>query len=230
MNTDMVPNGQRDDIEDIELNHVIARIAGKQFFYWIKQLIESKKYDLDSIFALIPDFDECKKRRVYKTFIEEFQEEFEKLIKEEPFVPCVDKDGEQTFECIDNIINDMTGMTANGVISDEDFIILMELGDYSLPVDELRRSEAFMDFLYKHSPSSLDVNVDAVVKKCEGTDFQTWLTVPENNTRFIRHWLSEDELNEFAKKNIFIEYEGDLFTAGSLYYDLTRIVMNRILA
>ena len=219
MNTDMVPNGQRDDIEDIELNHVIARIAGKQFFYWIKQLIESKKYDLDSIFALIPDFDECKKRRVYKTFIEEFQEEFEKLIKEEPFVPCVDKDGEQTFECIDNIINDMTGMTANGVISDEDFIILMELGDYSLPVDELRRSEAFMDFLYKHSPSSLDVNVDAVVKKCEGTDFQTWLTVPENNTRFIRHWLSEDELNEFAKKNIFIEYEGDLFTAGSLYYD-----------
>ena len=172
MNTDMVPNGQRDDIEDIELNHVIARIAGKQFFYWIKQLIESKKYDLDSIFALIPDFDECKKRRVYKTFIEEFQEEFEKLIKEEPFVPCVDKDGEQTFECIDNIINDMTGMTANGVISDKDFIILMELGDYSLPVDELRKSEAFMDFLYKHSPSSLDV-----------------------------------------------EYEGDLFTAGSLYYD-----------
>ena len=219
MNTDMVPNGPRDDIEDIELNHVIARIAGKQFFYWIKQLIESKKYDLDSIFALIPDFDECKKRRVYKTFIEEFQEEFEKLIKEEPFVPCVDKDGEQTFECIDNIINDMTGMTANGVISDKDFIILMELGDYSLPVDELRKSEAFMDFLYKHSPSSLDVKVDAVVKKCEETDFQTWLKVPENNTRFIRHWLSEDELNEFAKKNIFIEYEGDLFTAGSLYYD-----------
>ena len=76
-----------------------------------------------------------------------------------------------------------------------------------------------MDFLYKHSPSSLDVKVDAVVKKCEETDFQTWLTVPENNTRFIRHWLSKDELNEFAKKNIFIEYEGDLFTAGSLYYD-----------
>ena len=219
MNTDMVPNGPRDDIEDIELNHVIARIAGKQFFYWIKQLIESKEYDLDSIFALIPDFDECKKRRVYKTFIEEFQEEFEKLIREEPFVPCVDKDGEQTFECIDNIINDMTGMTANGVISDEDFVILMELGDYSLPVDELRQSEAFMDFLYKHSPSSLDVEVDAVVEKCEETDFQTWLTVPENNTRFIRHWLSKDELNEFAKKKIFIEYEGNLFTAGSLYYD-----------
>ena len=219
MNTDMVPNGQRDDIEDIELNHVIARIAGKQFFYWIKQLIESKKYDLDSIFSLIPNFDECKKRRVYKTFIEEFQEEFEKFIKEEPFVPCVDKDGEQTFECIDNIINDMTGMTANGVISDEDFIILMELGDYSLPVDELRQSEAFMDFLYKHSPSNLDVKVDDIVAKCEEANFQKWLAETQNNTRFIKHWLNEKELDKFAKKQIFIEYEGELFTVGNLYYD-----------
>lgn len=219
MNTDMVPNGQRDDIEDIKLNHVIARIAGKQFFYWIKQLIESEEYDLDSIFALIPDFDECKKRSFYKTFIEEFQEGFETLIVSEPFVPCVNKDGKRTYECINNIINDMTRMTANGVISDEDFIILMELGDYSLPIDELRQSEAFMDFLYKRSPSILDVKVDAVVKKCEGTDFKKWLTVPEKYTRFIRHWLNTDKLNEFAKKNIFIEYKGDLFTAESLYYD-----------
>lgn len=219
MNTDMVPNGQRDDIENIELNHVIARIAGKQFFYWIKQLIESEKYDLDSIFALIPDFDECKKRRLYKTFIEEFQEEFETLIKEDPFVPCLKKDGERTFECIDNIINDMTRMTANGVISDEDFISLMELSDYSLPINELRQSESFMNFLYKYSPSSLDVKVDDIVAKCEEANFQKWLADPQNNTRFIKHWLNEKELDKFAKKQIFIEYEGELFTAENLYYD-----------
>lgn len=219
MNTDMVPNGQRDDIENIELNHVIARIAGKQFFYWIKQLIESEEYDLDSIFELIPDFDECKKRRPYKTFIEEFQEEFETLIKEEPFVPCVSKDRECTFKCIDNIINDMTRMTANGVMSDEDFISLMELGDYSLPINELRQSESFMNFLYKHSLSSLDVKVDDIVAKCEEANFQKWLADIQNNTRFIKHWLNEKELDKFAKTQIFIEYEGKLFTAGNLYYD-----------
>ena len=223
MNTDMVPNGQRDDIEDIELNHVITRIAGKQFFYWIKQLIESEEYDLDSIFALIPDFDECKKRRVYKTFIEEFQEEFEKLIKEEPFVPCVNKDRKRTFECIDNIINDMTRMTANGVISIEDFICLMELSDYSLPVNELRQSVSFRNFLYKHSPSSLDVKVDDIVAKCEEANFQKWLAETQNNTRFIKHWLNEKELDKFAKKQIFIEYEGELFTVGNLYYDFDTI-------
>ena len=203
MNTDMVPNGQRDDIEDIELNHVIACIAGKQFFYWIKQLIASEEYDLDSIFALIPDFDECKKRRLYKTFIEEFQDEFETLIEEEPFVPCVNKDGERTFECIDNIINDMTRMTAIGVISDEDFINLMGLSDYFLPVNELRQSEFFKNFLYKHSPSSLDIKVDDIVAKCEEVNFQKWLTDTQNNTRFIKHWLSEKELDRFAKKTDF---------------------------
>ena len=219
MNTDMVPNGQRDDIEDIELNHVIARIAGKQFFYWIKQLIESEDYDIDSIFALIPDFDECKKRRAYKTFIEEFQEEFESLIKEVPFVPCIDKEGKLTTKCIDEVINDMTGLTSNSVMSDNVFINLMELGGFSLPAVGLRQSESFKNFLYKHSPSSLDVKVNDVVEKCEKSDFQAWLTNSENNTRFIKHWLGEDELDKFAKKNIFIEYEGALFTAGNLYYD-----------
>lgn len=219
MNTDMVPNGQRDDIEDIELNHVIARIAGKQFFYWIKQLIESGEYDLDSIFSLIPDFDECKKRRIYKTFIEEFQEEFETLIKEEPFVPCVNKDGDRTFECINNIINDMTRMAANGVISDEDFMSLMQLRYYSLPVNELRQSESFMNFLYKHSPSNLDIEVDDIVAKCEEANFQKWLADNQNNTRFIKHWLLEDKLGKFAKKQIFIEYEGKLLSAENLYYN-----------
>ena len=219
MNTDMVPNGQRDDIEDIELNHVIAHIAGKQFFYWIKQLIESEEYDLDSIFALIPNFDECKKRRVYKTFIEEFQEEFENLIKEEPFVPSIDKEGNRFFKCIDEIINDMTGMTANKVMSDVDFINLMELEDFCLPIEELRQSKAFMGFLYKHSPSSLDVEIDKVVEKCEEEGFQRWLANTENNTRFIKHWLREDKLKKFSNKTIFIEYEGDLLTAANLYYD-----------
>lgn len=219
MNTDMVPTGQRDDIEDIELNHVIARIAGKQFFYWIKQLIESEEYDLDSIFALIPNFDECKKRGFYKTFIEEFEEEFDTLVVSEPFVPCVNKDGERTFECIKNIINDMTRITANGVISDEDFISLMDLVDYSLPINELRQSVSFMNFLYIYSPSSLDVMVDDIVAKCEEEDFQEWLVDTKNNTRFIRHWLNEKELDKFSDKQIFIEYEGELYTAGSLYYD-----------
>lgn len=219
MNTDMVPNGQRDDIEDIELNHEIAKIAGRQFFYWIKQLIESREYEFESIFSLIPDFEKCKERRAYKVFIEEFENEFKTLIKEEPFVPTVDKDGQSSFKCIDEIINDMTGLTANGVMSDNDFLSLMEIKDGFLPELELRQSASFMAFLYKHSPSEFDIDIEDVVEKCEQDEFQKWLSYFDNNTLFIEHWLKEENLSSFAKKSIFIEYKGGLFSADNLYYD-----------
>ena len=217
MNTDMVPNGPRDDIEDIELNHEITKIAGRQFFYWIKELIASKEYDLDSIFALIPDFDECKKKRQYKVFVEEFQEEFEKLIKEETFVPVVDADGEEYYATIDGIINDQTGITANDVMTDKDFITLTNTDCPYLPVKELRTSDCFADFIYKHSPATNDVDFDSIKSVVSDEEFQAWLLDQQNNNHFIEHLLIKEQLDSFAEEYIFIEYEGELFKAGQLF-------------
>lgn len=219
MNTDMVPNGPRDDIEDIELNHEITKIAGRQFFYWIKSLIASEEYELDSIFQLIPDFDECKKKKQYKEFIEEFQEEFETLIKEEEFIPVVDAEGNKHFERINNIIDDRTGLTKNNVMSDTDFIQLMDMSDHCLPVQELRESECFMDLLYHYCPGEMDVDYDDVKKNCTEENFKTWLKDLENNTKFIKHLLDNNKLKDFAQKTIFVEFEGDLYEADELYFD-----------
>lgn len=217
MNTDMVPNGPRDDIEDIELNHEITKIAGRQFFYWIKDLIASGEYDLDSVFALIPDFDECKKKRQYKVFVEEFQNEFERLIKEEPFVPVVDADGNEYYTTINGVINDRTGITANDVMSDKDFISLTSTGCSYLPVRELRSSDSFYDFIYKHSPSEYDVDFGKIKNAVSKDEFQTWLQNQENNNRFLEHLLREKELDSFADKDIFVEYEGELYSSKVLY-------------
>lgn len=219
MNTDMVPNGARDDIDDIDLNHEISRIAGRQFFYWIKALISSKEFELDSIFSLIPNWDECKKHRLYKLFIEEFQEEFEKLLKEIPFVPVINADGNESFETIDHIIDDRTGLTENNVMTDDDFINLMGMDGGCLPIQELRESEHFMNFLYHYCPGEMDVDFDDVKKKCDEEEFQTWLKDIDNNTEFLTHLLKKNELNNFSSKTIFIEYENDLFKASDLYYD-----------
>ena len=220
MNTDMVPNGARDDIEDIELNHTIAKIAGRQFFYWIKSLIEFKQYNLDSIFSLIPNFEECKeKHEDYETFIEEFQEEFEYLITDEPFVPVVDSKGDQYYATIDNIVNDMTEITKENIMSDDFFLTLTKLEEPLLPIQELRESPSFMAFLYKHSLSSHDINFETIKKKCARSDFKEWLKNVDNNNNFLKHLLSHNELDSFADVEMFIEYEGDLYTCDSLYYD-----------
>lgn len=218
MNTDMLPNGARDDIEDIELNHEIAKIAGRQFFYWIKDLIASGDYEMETIFALIPDFDMCKENHSdYETFIDEFQDEFESLIKSEPFVPVVNENGETDYATIDDIINDRTGITANEVMSDRDFISLTGTGCDFLPIKELRTSESFAEFIYKHSPATNDVDFDSIKNAVSDEDFQTWLKDQENNNRFLEHLLNKGELDSFTEQFIFIEYEGELFKAGQLY-------------
>lgn len=219
MNTDMLPNGYRDDIEDIELNHEIAKIAGQQFFYWIKELVASGEYELDSIFSLIPDWDECKKHRLYKVFIEEFQEQFETLIKEEPFIPVIGANGEKSTETIINIVNDRTGLTEKNVMTDEKFISLLGKEGHVLPIQELRESQNFMSFLYKYSPGEMDIDFEDVKNVCDNEDFQEWLKDIENNTNFIAHLLGKNELGNFSSLSIFIEFEGDLFKPGDLYYD-----------
>lgn len=220
MNTDMIPNGARDDIEDIELNHVIAKIAGREFFYWIRSLIGSNEFELDSIFSLIPDFKQCIiQHRDYKTFIEEFQEEFEELIHSECFVPVLNNKGEKYVAPIDVIINDQTAITRNGVMSDGEFMKIMGLDEKYLPIQELRESAAFMSFLYKYSPSELDINFEELKKKCSKDEFVDWLKDADNNNRFISHLLTNNVLEDFVKEEIFIEYEGELFSAGELYYD-----------
>lgn len=218
MNTDMLPNGARDDIEDIELNHEIAKIAGRQFFYWIKDLIASEEYELESVFSLIPDFDECKENHSdYEAFIDEFQEEFESLIKSEPFVPVVNAEGEKYYATIDDIINDRTGITANGVMSDADFISLTFTGCDVLPEQELRTSDSFAKFIYKYSPATNDVDFDTIKSVISDDEFQDWLKIQDNNNHFIEHLLKEGELNSFADQFIFLEYKGELFKAGELY-------------
>ena len=220
MNTDMVPTGARDDIEDIELNHEIAKIAGRQFFYWIKELIASGEYELDSIFNLIPDFADCINRKAgYSTFIEEFRDEFEELIKTEPFVPCVNKLGEEIDATIDDIINDETGISSKGFMLDEDFIELSNTSCEHLPVKELRSSEAFKTFLYRYSPREYDFDIDSLKEVISNDDFIEWLENEDNDAHFICYLLDVDKLTEFSDKEIFLEAGKTLFSSEDIYSD-----------
>ena len=84
MNTDMIPKGDRNDIErEVKLvgtdytdfNLSLTSIAGKKFFDWIIELLSSKKYDESTVFSLIPDFTKCKREHEsYDTFIDAFKE------------------------------------------------------------------------------------------------------------------------------------------------------------
>lgn len=223
MNSDMIPTGDRGDIEDIEVNHEIARLAGGQFFEWIKDLLRDDSIDPSSVFDLIPDFLECKKQKThYSDFIEEFQKEFESLAHGTPFVPCVDKSGYLVYATIDDIINDQTNISAKGFMSDYDFITLCNTGCDYLPINELRSSESFHSFLYSHSPANYDFDYSKLKSVIKNDDFIEWLEDEENDANFICFLLDQDKLLDFSNQEIFVEAAGTLFASEKMYLDYDR--------
>ena len=97
MNTDMIPKGDRNDIEtevklidedETNFNEELASIAGSKLFLWIRDLLTSRKYHLGSVFSLVPDFKKCKREhKDYTSFIEKFEDAFDSCLKKETIVP-----------------------------------------------------------------------------------------------------------------------------------------------
>ena len=226
MNTDMIPNGSRDDIEvdfsnTINVNEEISKIAGSKFFDWIFKLCDSKQYELNSVFGLVPNFNTIKREHgKYKTLIDIFKEGFEERVSEDELIPT----NEGYALVIDTILDD-TGITSSGILSDEEFLHFTNNADKYLPVEELRGSKNLKSFLTA-SFENLDCeenifNEDSLHELIKTEDFQEWLKNQDNNNKFLNFLLEKEYIEDFFDEEIFIEGEcGKLFSASELYYDV----------
>lgn len=225
MNTDMIPTGPRDDIEidfndQININAEISEIAGKKFFEWIRKLCDEKIYTLTSIFNLIPVFDTCiKEHGKYRILIERFKCGFDAQIEAEELIP-VAKD---EYELLANTILDETGLMSSGIMSDEDFFRITGI-EGKLPILVLRKDSTFRAF-QKRYLKQLDCTDNIWTKDdlkdlCSDEDFRTWLSVQENNDKFLKFLLDKGYLEDFIEEDIFLEEDGSLYTADELYYDV----------
>lgn len=152
MNTDMIPKGDRNDIEtevklldeeETNFNEILAAIAGRKLFDWIKDLLISHKYHLGSVFSLVPDFKKCKKEHdYYDDFISQFEDEFNERVESEQIVPVA-----KGIANVKNVVYDTTGLTTAGVMTDDEFLKFSDLDDGYLPLPMLRKDKNFLSFL-----------------------------------------------------------------------------------
>ena len=226
MNTDMIPNGARDDIlidfdDQININAEISEIAGLKFFDWIKGLCELKKYKLNSIFSLIPVFETCiKEHGKYKGLIERFRIGFDSKIKKEPFIPVAADD----YAKVCDTILDETGLMSAGIMTDTEFIKFTGLTS-SLPMNILRNDREFKSFLRRYLKQFESENniwdFNDLKKICSNQDFQKWIANQENNHKFLEFLLKKDKLADFLDEKIFIaEGSQELHCAKELFYDI----------
>ena len=229
MNSDMIPTGPRDNIEpNEEINHVIAKIAGRKFFSWIQQLLESNEYDYDSIYGLIPDFDDLKERTNdddVELFISEFQEGFEEELEDGAIIPVLDADGNTILAKLNEVNYDVTGITCANLMSDDELNKLVEWRDY-YPHPELRDYEAIClkpnldKFFSKYVLENYTLDFSYILDGCENSDFQEWLLNTDNNNRFLDFLISKEQIIEFKEKSIFMTEDEELQMASSIYEDI----------
>ena len=233
MNTDMIPVGDRSRIEDkawlrgensINFNYELASYAGEEFFKWIKRLIESKRFDNDSIFSLIPNFEKCKENHEdYKEFISLFQEGFEKHFLNEPIFPT------STGELVkieDLIVDNILFMKDEAVLTDEEFKKFFTWENCYLPSNQLR-NDSFNKIVNRYDESiQTTIEESDILDLVNKEAFQEWIIKQENNQRFLSYLLKKGFLSDFADKHIFLK-EGDAantYTAQSLYYNVDEII------
>lgn len=232
MNTDMIPTGPRDDIEiefsdQININAEIAEIAGQKFFDWIKKLRDLNKYELHTIYNLIPVFEtNIREHGKYKALIERFQEGFETQLVSREFIPINSSD----YALISNVILDDTGFMASNIMNDEVFYTITG-GQEVLPIKELRNDKNFKAFLRRYLKLwGYENNIwdfEDLKSYCSSDLFKEWLGHPENNHQFLEFLLKKDKLEEFIEEEIFIEEKsGELYPASELYYDIDEHLIN----
>lgn len=226
MNTDMIPKGDRNDIEtevklvdedETNFNEELAAIAGSKLFMWIKDLLKSRKYHLGSVFSLIPDFKKCKdKHKDYLNFIERFAEAFDNCLESDQIVPVP-----QGIALVNRVILDTTGLSTSGIMTDDEFCRFIGKEEYYLPLPKLRQDKHFNSFLKRYACDEQRFDEENLSELIANDDFHEWLKDQENNNKFLNFLLENDYLEDYFDEAIFIEEEcGELFSANDLYYDI----------
>ena len=226
MNTDMIPKGDRNDIEtevklidedETNFNEELASIAGSKLFLWVRDLLTSRKYHLGSVFSLVPDFKKCKREhKDYTSFIEKFEDAFDSCLEKETIVPVP-----QGIALVNNVILDSTGLSTSGIMSDDEFRKFTGMEDYYLPLPMLRKDKHFNSFLKRYAEEDQIFDKDSLKDLVSNEDFKEWLKDQDNNNKFLNFLLENDYLEDYFDETIFIEEEcGKLFSASDLYYNI----------
>ncbi|MBQ3289544.1 MAG: hypothetical protein IJH50_09070 [Kiritimatiellae bacterium] len=221
-NSDMIPNGRRDDIElkdeydttnpAHDLNLILARQCGSRFFDWVEELLATNRFSYESLFALIPNFDKCMRDHPkYKDFINEFRSGFKSRLGELKLPNEEGKMLEARQFTLDE--TEVVSRFSDG------FVSIRSQFKSLIPI-ELSQSKSFRNFLTEYSS---DVVIDRYTYDRLRADISTdgvainWLKDASNNKDFIRYLARADKLDLFLSAPVFLDNHGELGCASDMY-------------
>lgn len=217
-NSDFVPNGSRSGLHDVNWNDRIMEQCGSQFAdWWVSFLQEEGKYDMNSVFDILPQFDSRDK------YAQLFLRGFSKKIVEIPCVPTL-RDGEYRLVKLEDALYDKIGFIAceDPVLTDKELYEFFDTTG-SLPHPDVRCNENLIRML-KHFDSSIPFGDRDLSQLCFNIDFQDWLSKDDHDYRFLGFLLESGYVMNCWDYKIFLTEDGQIDKADKIYYDLDNFI------
>ena len=217
-NADFVPNGSRSGLHDVAWNDRIMEQCGCQFAdWWVSLLQEENKYDMNSVFDILPPFDSQDK------YAKLFVKGFKKRIVQIPCIPTL-RNGDYHLVKLEDTLYDKIEFIAceHPILTDEE---LYEFSDTtgSLPHSAIRCNYNLIRLL-KDINCSIPFGDSDLSQLCFETDFQDWLTKDNHDYQFIGFLLESGYMMNYWDYKIFLTEDGQLEKADRLYYDIDNFI------
>lgn len=217
-NADFVPNGSRSGLHDVAWNDRIMEQCGCQFAdWWVSFLQKENTYDMNSIFDILPPFNNQDK------YAKLFVTGFEKRIVQIPCVPTL-RDGDYHLVKLEDTLYDIIGFISceHPILTDEELYVFSDTKG-SLPHPDVRCNENLIRLL-KHFDCSIPFGDRDLSQLCFETYFQNWLVNDDHDYQFIGFLLESGYMMNYWGYKIFLTEDGKIEKADRLYYDIDNFI------
>ncbi len=218
LNADFIPNGSRSGLHEVMWNDVVMEECGRKFVqWWAGFLAHEGEWDMESVFALLPDFSSS------NYYARLFSNGFDESMRMIPCIP-VEANGKYFLCKACNVIFDEIGLVSgeDPLLTDEEFYSFVNTNKY-LPHKDIRNTEGLNDLLNETIPGECDrFDNDQLVLLIQNKAFKEWLSMKDNNIRFNRFLIESDYITVVDGLPIFLDAEGNLKRMSYLYLDVDR--------
>ena len=222
INADFIPNGSRSGLHDVEWNNHVMQQAGEKFAEWWTSFMEKEgEYDLNSIFNLLPDFNNN------QHYAGLFLRGFFKKIRQIPCIPIL-RYGEYRVCRIREILHDRIGFfqRINPIMSDEDFYVIYKT-NLCLVHPELRDNpncDRLLRYFDKELGNDNKFNGLTLEKLVNCNSFTPWLLIPQNNIRFNGFLIDSEFIDNLKGRALFLKSDGRLGMASKIHANLDKFI------
>jgi len=204
VNGDFIPNLDRTNlIPTLKYNYKIAEFVAKELLKSCVSLSKNKQYEY--LKKLIPTY-ELENNRYASTVKEYFINE----VAEHAIFPS---SYSNNLIKLNNLIVDQTGL--QDILCESDYSNVFNTQKKPLAINFGTTSE--IEYLIEETEQGSCFTVEDLKNSIANEQFQKWLKTPENNAKFIKHIIENEDLKVLLKETIFLTNLLELKKSKEIY-------------